>query len=417
MSGPYALGIDIGTSGVRAALLDSDQKVSDFKAVHLADFGRNLRSPRVWQLALAELMHQICVGRNAAKIEAVAVCGTSGTVLSLDSAGAPIGDALMYNDAVQDPAIAQAIAKVAPRESAAHGAASALARAIVLQQRSGTARIVHQADWIAEQLTDTHLSSDESNALKTGYDPIARKWPDWLAGTSLKLGLLPNVLPAGEHSGTLSGAYGLPKGAALVTGVTDGCASFLATGAAVPGDAVTVLGSTLTLKLLSDRPIFAPDFGIYSHRVGGMWLAGGASNTGGGVLAAYFSPDEISSLSMLIDPGTSTGLDYYPLISAGERFPYNNPVLPPRLTPRPKDDVFFLQAMLEGMARIEVEGYRRLVELGAPKPRSLRTVGGGARNPVWRALRLAALDMEEASTLSEEACVGVARLACAWLRR
>ena len=39
-----------------------------------------------------------------------------------------------------------------------------------------------------------------------------------------------------------------------------------------------------TIKLLSKTPVFAPDLGIYSHRIGEQWLAGGASNTGGAVL-------------------------------------------------------------------------------------------------------------------------------------
>jgi sugar (pentulose or hexulose) kinase len=198
--------------------------------------------------------------------------------------------------------------------------------------------------------------------------------------------------------------------------VSDGCASFLATGACEPGDAVTALGTTLTIKLLSDRPVFAPEHGIYSHRIGDMWLAGGASNTGGGVLAAYFTPEELERLSVKMDPGSPTGLDYYPLTRPGERFPVSDPDLAPRLEPRPDQDATFVQAMLEGMARIEATGYRRLNELGAPAPATLRTVGGGARNSVWRVLRQQALGLEETPARSEDAAVGVARLALDWLR-
>ena len=417
MTGSHALGIDIGTSGVRAALLSPDGTVAGLALARMADHGGKLRSPDVWRATLTEALKRLCESHDPAQIGAVSIDGTSGTVLALDTAGQPVGDALMYNDAVEDPAIPDTIARVAPRESAAHGAASALARAIALQERPGAARIAHQADWIASLLAGTPVPSDESNALKTGYDPIARRWPDWLAETPLRPGILPEVLPAGMQSGTLSGAFDLPKGAALVSGVTDGCASFLATGAAEIGDAVTALGTTLTLKLLSDQPIFAPEYGIYSHRIGDKWLAGGASNTGGSVLASHFTPDEITRLSDRIDPSQPTGLDFYPLVTPGERFPISDPALAPRLSPRPSDDAMFLQAMLEGMARIEAEGYRRLVELGAPKPLTLRTVGGGAANAAWHDLRIAVLGVEEAPVLSAEAATGVARLALAWLRR
>jgi len=203
----------------------------------------------------------------------------------------------------------------------------------------------------------------------------------------------------------------------VVAGVTDGCASFLATGAARPGDGVTALGTTLTLKLLSEKPIFAPEYGIYSHRIGAMWLAGGASNTGGGVIAALLAQDRLAVLSARIDPARDSGLDYYPLLKPGERFPVADPALAPRLTPRPDDDARFLHGMLEGIARIEAQGYARLAELGAPPLRSVRSVGGGAANPVWTAMRVRILGVAAAPALSESAAAGVARLALAHLAR
>ncbi|WP_138464617.1 FGGY-family carbohydrate kinase [Poseidonocella sp. HB161398] len=410
-----ALGIDIGTSGVRAALLAPGGAVAGFASARMPGGDEALRTPGVWRDTLAAALALLFADQDPARVGAVAVDGTSGTVLALDARDRPVGTALMYHDAVGDPAIPAAIAAVAPRESAAHGAASALARAIVLQDRPGVARLLHQADWIAGLLADAPVASDESNALKTGYDPVLRRWPDWLARTSLRPGLLPEVRPVGAVTGRSSGAFGLPRGVPVVAGMTDGCAAFLATGADRPGDGVTSLGTTLTVKLLSDRPVFAPEHGIYSHRIGETWLAGGASNTGGGVLAAHFSRAELERLSAQIDPASPSGLDYYPLPRPGERFPVSDPALPPRLEPRPAADALFLQGMLEAMARIEAEGYARLAALGAPRLARLRTVGGGAGNPVWRALREAALGVADAPPLSEDAAVGTARIALAAL--
>lgn len=62
---------------------------------------------------------------------------------------------------------------------------------------------------------------------------------------------------------------------------------------------------------------------------------GGASNTGGAVLKAHFTDDQLTELSQQIDPEKPSGLDYYPLLKAGERFPINDPYLEPLLTPRP----------------------------------------------------------------------------------
>ncbi|MEM9049389.1 MAG: FGGY-family carbohydrate kinase [Pseudomonadota bacterium] len=414
----FALGIDIGTSGVRAALLAADRSVVAIGVAALDDEGAGAggrRDPAVWKAALAAALADLGASADLGAVGAVAVDGTSGTVLALDAQDAPVGAALMYNDAVEDPAVPQAIAAHAPRETAAHGAASALARAIVLQGRLGVVRILHQADWIAELLAGAPLPSDESNALKTGYDPVARRWPEWLDATPMRRALLPKVVAAGTRTGTTCGAFGLPAGAAIVAGVTDGCASFLATGASMPGDGVTALGTTLTIKLLSPRPVFAPEYGVYSHRIGDRWLAGGASNSGGGVLIAHFAPEAVARLSQEIDPSRDSGLDYYPLAKPGERFPISDPVLAPRLAPRPADDALFLHGMLEGIARIETRGYRLLAEHGAPRLARLRSVGGGASNPIWTALRLRLSGAEAAPALSTEACVGVARLALAHL--
>ena len=410
-----ALGVDVGTSGVRAAVIDSSGTPEGSGAAAMSEFGADHRDPGVWaqalKTALARLGREVDLGR----VGAASVDATSGTVLALDADGAPVGGALMYNDAVEDPAIPAAIAKAAPRESAAHGAASALARAIVLQDRPGAVRIVHQADWIASLLAGRPVGSDESNALKTGYDPVARRWPEWLRDTPLRRRLLPEVAPCGSVVATLNGGaesvLRASKSAVLVAGVTDGCASFLATGAAGPGEGVTALGTTLTIKLLSKQPVFAPEYGVYSHRIGNIWLAGGASNSGGGVLAGFFTPEEIDTLSSRIDLRSESGLDYYPLARPGERFPINDPDHAPRLTPRPSDDAQFLHGMLEGIAQIEALGYRRLAELGAPRLKILRTVGGGAANRVWSALRRRITGAEMAEADSDAAAIGVARLA------
>jgi D-ribulokinase len=204
---------------------------------------------------------------------------------------------------------------------------------------------------------------------------------------------------------------GLSRDVAMVAGTTDGCAAFLASGAREPGDGATSLGTTLTLKLLSATAVFAPQYGIYSHRIGDQWLAGGASNSGGAVLKQFFSNAEIADLSKRMNANRSTVLEYYPLPKAGERFPINDPTLAPRMTPRPPEDHIFLQGLFEGMAEIEALGYRRLAELGATPLKSIRSAGGGAANGVWSAIRLRKLGVPALASASEHAAMGTARLA------
>ena len=139
--------------------------------------------------------------------------------------------------------------------------------------------------------------------------------------------------------------------------------------------------------MINDKPIFAPQFGVYSHRLGDTWLVGGASNTGGAVTLKYFNQAEIDLYSNQINSKKITGYDYYPLASKGERFPIYDPTMEATLTPRPKDDLIFFQAILEGIARIEKQGYAKLIELGTVVPKQIITMGGGSRNEEWRKIR------------------------------
>ncbi len=408
------LGVDIGTSGVRIAATDRDNALKAMSSVPimapLQNFGRTLQDPAIWWNATLEAFRALDLSGLA--VRAIAIDGTSGTILPINSDGTPAGLASMYND-VADAAQLALVAAVAPKETAALGATSPLARA--MEMRSAGNRIIHQADWIIGQLSGRYDVTDENNALKSGYDPVARRWPDWIAATGFDAKLFPSVVPAGTKVAMIladvAGLLSLPRDVAIVSGTTDGCAAFLASGAAQAGDGVTSLGTTLTLKLLSAKPVFAPDFGIYSHRIGEHWLAGGASNTGGAVIGKYFSKDDIARLTPLLDPDTPTGLDYYPLPKPGERFPVNDPNFAPRLEPRPTDDRVFFQAILEAIARIEAEAYAKLGELGASPLTAIRTAGGGASNPAWTRMRLKALGVPERPSLSEHAAVGTARLA------
>jgi sugar (pentulose or hexulose) kinase len=407
------LGLDIGTSGARAVVIDEDGQPRAMAKAAMAEFGANPRAPLVWRAAAFHAVDLALAQVDPARIAALAVDGTSGTLLALDSAGAPLGDALMYDDRAADAGALGRIAAAAPATSAAHGPTGGLGKAFDLLARA-PARIAHQADWIAS-LFSGRLVSDANNALKTGYDPVAGAWPDWIAGVGFPTRLLPDVLAPGAVVGTVTNAaarrFGFRSDAWVVAGTTDGCASFLATGAREDGDGVTALGSTLTIKQLSRRPIFAPQYGVYSHKILGLWLVGGASNSGGAALLAHFTAAEIEALTPRLTPESPTGLDYYPLSRPGERFPIADPAWPPRVNPRPDDSALFLQGLLEGIADIEALAYARLQELGAPRLACVRSVGGGARNPAWTQIRARRLGVPLLPAFQEEAAYGAALLA------
>ena len=419
---PLFLGIDFGTSGCRAVAIDAAAEVVARAECPLPEplqrgaAGRE-QDPRLWWEALLSVLADIARQVPAGSIGALSIDGTSGTLLVIDATGRPLDAALLYHDA-RSRHEADEISRIAPPDCAAAGPTSALAKLLYWQRQSIARDIrhaLHQADWMTARLTGRFGISDENNALKLGYDAVRRMWPPWFAELGVRTELLPAVVSPGTIIGVVNDPEVLKLGYVgdlkVVAGTTDGVAAFIATGAARIGDAVTSLGSTLVVKLLSDRPIYSAADGVYSHRLGDTWLAGGASNSGGAVLLRYFSIARMEALTPQLDPDRPTGLDYYPLAAPGERFPINDPALAPRLSPRPPDDATFFQAMLEGMARIEALGYQRLQELGAPRPIRVLTAGGGARNAAWTRIRRRTLGLPVERPQHDEACYGAALIA------
>lgn len=385
----------------------------------IIDRGRIQQQPETWKHAVYEVIRHLTQLIKPLNIKALAIDGTSSTVLLCDATGKPHSPALMYNDQSCQKE-AQKIADIAPSDCAAHSATSSLAKVMsLLNQYPGARHICHQADWLAGTLSGRYDISDENNCLKLGYDLINNCWPDWLTKLDISVEMLPRVQPPGTVVDTvlneIAEKLGLSPQCKIVSGTTDSIAAFVATGAKQPGDAVTSLGSTLVLKIISDKPVFAPEYGIYSHclrhKQGNQWLAGGASNSGCRVLSQHFTQQQLDQMTPQLKPEQPTRLDYYPLPATGERFPRNDPDLKSQLSPRPEDDVQFFQGMLEGIANIELEGYKQLALLGAPFPRRIFTTGGGSCNAPWAVIREHKLGVPVLTPAHTQASYGAALLA------
>ena len=165
------------------------------------------------------------------------------------------------------------------------------------------------------------------------------------------------------------------------------------------------------IKLFSEQPLFVAEYGIYSHRLNNRWLVGGASNSGGCVLRQHFSQSQLDTMTPQLNPDKPTGLNYYPLPATGERFPVNDNSKQSVITPRPTSDVVFFQALLEGIANIEAEGYKKLKALGSTSPRRIFTAGGGSKNLAWKSIRERITGLEVLPAIHSDASYGSALLA------
>ncbi len=399
----FFLGLDFGTSGARACVLDEAGGIAFESRVAYADPA----DPQQWREALFGLLGGL-PREIRARLSALAIDGTSGTLLASDAAFEPASPALLYHDA---RATEEARAIANPQ----YGPVSGLAKRLWLARHyPAAAYCFHQADWLGALLTGKGGLTDYHNALKSGFDVEKLAWPEWvsrLPGAQWQQKVLTPGDVLGMPRAEVARHLGLNPACRVRAGTTDSIAAFMAAGVREAGEAVTSLGSTLVIKLLSERRLDDPASGVYSHRYGRLWLAGGASNSGGGVLRRFFDDAALERLSGLIDPERPSGLDYYPLPAAGERFPLNDPALAPRMTPRPPSDADFLHGLLEGMARIEALGYARLQALGASPLKRILSSGGGAQNPAWRRIRHLAMRVPVETASQVEAAYGAARLA------
>ena len=410
----FYLGIDFGTSGARAIAIDRQGNIIETQQ---SSFG-NIPSDKlatVWKDTLFELIDRVSapVRKN---IRAIAINGTSSTVLLCDAAGKVIAEPLLYNDS-RGKIVLEQIKNIAPTNHVVVSATSSLAKLFWWSEQSYFSEakyLLHQADWLAYLLHGKLGISDYHNALKLGYDVDNLCYPDWLQNLAFNQ-LYPQVLTPGTSIERVLKAncdrLNLPDNCVIKAGTTDSIAAFLASGASQPGDAITSLGSTLVLKLLSRTKVTAAEFGIYSHKLGKLWLAGGASNTGGAVLKHFFSEEQLIQLSSQINPNLVSPLKYYPLLLPGDRFPINDPNLQPQLEPRPHQPVEFLHGLLESMSRIEALGYQKLQNLSSQKLTSVYTAGGGAKNAVWQKIRQRYLEVPVIAAQQTEAAYGTALLA------
>ena len=410
----HYLGIDFGTSGARAVIIDDKQHVVDTRQCKFANVAPD-KLAQTWQDTLFDLIVQIPVGIKE-KIQAIAINGTSSTVLLCDAQGSLITEPILYHDS-RGQEVLERIKTIALNNQVVTSASSSLAKLLWWQKQSffKEARyFLHQADWLGYLLHGRLGISDYHNALKLGYDVDNLCYPDWLQNLPFN-SLYPQVLlpgtSIGEITKVISQRLNLPPECIVKAGTTDSIAAFLASGANQPGDAVTSLGSTLVLKLLSRTKVTAAKFGIYSHRLGKLWLTGGASNTGGAVLQHFFTEQQIEELSAQINPDIISPLEYYPLLKPGDRFPINDPNLLPQLSPRPQEARKFLHGLLESMSRIENLGYQRLQDLGADQVTQVYTAGGGAKNAVWSTIRQRYLKVPVILAANTEAAYGTALVA------
>ena len=180
-----SLGIDIGTSGVKTATINTKDEVLSTSSIKHIYQNSDKINPSIWWETVKKAIKLNLINLkkkriNFFKIENLAVDGTSGTVLLANENLQPVTRALMYNASgfIKE---AKMIEKYSPENHIAKGQNSTLARALRLikEDKNRNAKfLMHQADFIVANLLKKSGLSDETNTLKLGYDINKNAWPE-----------------------------------------------------------------------------------------------------------------------------------------------------------------------------------------------------------------------------------------------
>jgi D-ribulokinase len=435
MNGPLFVGIDVGTQGARALVVDDQGKV---KAQADCPFGPEAgpplpagwfeQDPRAWWSAARDCLRRCLAdlrggGGSPREIRALSVTSTSGTIVPVDGAGKAIGNAVMYNDARSSAEAEQANAvsqdlrgRLGYRFAASFGLPKILWIRNREPERFARARLfIHASDCIGGMISGRFETTDYTNALKTGYDVERLEWPAFVDALGVPRDKLQSIVAPGTPLGPVSRQCaeetGLAESTIVAAGCTDGCASQIASGAVKPGDWNSTIGTTLIIKGVTDRIVKDPTGTVYSHRhPEGWWMPGGASNIGGECLQKRFAAADLPALDKAVGGRPPSLLIVYPLEKAEARFPAFGKG-GGFIQGEAKDRTDLYQAFLEGVGYVERVAFEMLSRLGAHVGPRICIAGGAARSLEWTRIRAAILGRELVRPTEAGAHMGAAVLA------
>lgn len=402
------LGIDLGTSGTKAVLIDHDGAV---RAVGAS--GHPPRSPvpgfveadvESWWSAAGAAVHQaLRVAPRDFVVEGISLSGQMHGVVLVDRRREALRPALLWPDTRASTVLAAFRERCAGIEERlgnpiVPGMTGPLLLWLGRHEPETLARaswVLSPKDWLRLRLVDD-VATDPSDASATLlWDVPADDCAHALA-ESLGVGaLLPPVRASAEVAGTLTRAaaahLGLPKGLPVIVGAGDAAAAALGNGLVAPPAALLTVGTGGQVLALLDRPVLDLTRRTHCYRVAGPgWYAMAAVQNVGLALEWVITTlgvgwGEAYERAFAVSPG-ARDVTFLPYLT-GERTPHLDPGLRAAWSGMALDhdrDVL-LRAAFEGVAFALRDGVDALASAGHTFP-SLRLAGGGSGDSRWRAL-------------------------------
>ena len=377
MATEVTVGIDIGTTSVKAVAADADGRVVAASrvphALHAAHAGELAHDARqAWHEGVRRALADVIEAADL-EVRAVDVAAMVPSLCAVDGDGAPISDGLLYGDA-----------RGAGGDAAADPSQSGeLARFLAWLVREHPEAAGY---WPAQAVANAALSGEGAIETTVAMTTVPLfDYQGWDAAVAGEAGLtdlakLPRIAVGADPVGKVEAA----GGAVLGGGTIDALGEQLVAGADEDGDVLVILGSTLIVWAVI--PEWRTEDGVWTvpHTAPGKVLIGGPSNAGGLFLnwvdrLLGAAGDDRARLGALPDDPARVPV-WQPYLR-GERVPFHDP---DRRASVHDLDIGHDAAALR-RAAYEASGFatRHLLDLGEVDARRVVATGGGVRDAAW----------------------------------
>jgi xylulokinase len=413
----YWMGIDIGTGGTRALLVDRDGKVrASFTAPHeemrMEHPQWAEQNPEDWWRAAGEAIRGAMAAAQVAgkDVRGIGLSGQMHGLALLDSAGEVIRPAMIWCDQRSQPQvdfINQTIGKEKVLAAIANPVLTGFTLPKLLWVRDNEpdqfSRVRHMLlpkDYVRYKLTGD-FATDVSDASGTAVFDVVKR--DWAFELLHDLKLDSAILPASHESSEITGIIsdeaadltGLQPGTPVAAGAGDQAASAVGNGIVEPGIVSCTIGTSGVVFAYMEDVAYDPAGRVHTfcHAVRDKWHVMGVT-LGAGLSLQWFrnqvcgaqaSYDDLSSEAATA-PAGSQGLFWLPYLM-GERTPHLDATARGGwigITAR-HTRADLIRSLIEGVSYSQKDCLDIIAKLGAPIS-SVRVSGGGARSPFWRQL-------------------------------
>jgi xylulokinase len=419
--GPITVGVDIGTTSVKALAIDENgEVVARSRVPHriLASEADQLRhdARRAWrsgpQKAVAEVTAELAAGGNG-DVAGVSVASMVPSLTAVNARGVPTLPGLLYGDFEgRQPAEAADVGGADDDPGALQG----------MPDAEGFIRWAHDLApdaagyWPCQAVANYALAGvpaiDTGVTSSMGELHVGGQWNgDLLRAIGVDLSQLPEVFPIATAAGTLPDTDTVFTGGSI-----DAMCDQIVAGATEPGDVHVIFGATLIVWVIGDEWLQVPGFISYPHTTPDRFVLGGPSNAG-----ALFVDWARTLLRDAPRPGPAREL-LEPRLGAPDRVPIWLPYLRGERTPF---NDHTLRSNLYGLdigsgaealerAAFEASGFviRRMIDAAGIPTRRVVASGGGSRVTAWMAAVADATNLPvEAVSVPDGAARGAAYLA------